>query len=191
MFGQTTSQDGNTAENIAGRDINDNRTFHFSSLSSAKHKKLKDLFEKFEHEKKNNIQLNEIIDDLLHYTTPKAEIVVGLEAKLRAANRDGQIEFAKEVKEKYAKKLTKYQFFMSAQKINVYLLGLVWTYFMQAVYPMICNGESEEKINSAINSLIIEPLLEALDGDTMEFNPPEIFGMIYFLTGNCHIKWVK
>lgn len=190
MFGNSTNQENNTAKNLAARDVNDHSyTVNLAPLQ--KHNKLKELFKTFEYEKENNIQFREFIDELQHFTTPKIENVIGLEAKLKIANKENIIEFAKEVKEIYAKKLFKYQFFQSAQKINLYLLGLTWTYFMNSVYPLIYNGESEIVINDAVKNSIIDPLLEALDGDTLGFQPNDISGMIYFLTGNCHIKWTK
>lgn len=190
MFGHSTAQEGNFANDLAGRDIN-KTSYTVTSAPLQKHNKLKELFRAFEYEKDNNIQFREFIDELEHFTTPKVETVIGLDAKLKNGNRDTIIDFAKDVKEMYTKKLFKYQFYQSAQKINVYLLGLTWQYFMTSVYPLVCNGVPDNVINDAIKNSIIDPLLEALDGDTLGFQPHDISGMIYFLTGNCHIKWTK
>lgn len=190
MFGHSTAQEGNVANDLAGRDII-KPSYTVNAAPLQKHNKLKELFRAFEHEKENNIQFKEFIDELEHFTTSQDEEVIGLEEKLKNGNRETILSFAKAVKEMYTKKLVKYQFYQSAQKINVYLLGLTWQYFMTSVYPLVCNGAPESVVNDAVKNSIIDPLLEALDGDTLGFQPHDISGMIYFLTGNCHIKWNK
>ena len=95
-----------------------------------------------------------------------------------------------ELKEAYAKKLEKNKFFESAQRINVYLLGFARTQFIVNVYPAIRCGSSDEKVNMLMNQFVINPMLSMLEGDTYGFTPEDIYGILYFLTGNCFIKWV-
>lgn len=170
---------------FAGRDLTKIQ-FSFSSGN------LKDLFQRFEEERKNNIHFNEILEDLEMFQRQKSnEKVIGLEAKLRAAGKPEElIEYAFELKERYAKNLTKYQLFESAQRINIYLLGFARTQFMTYVYPDIKKKSSDDKINSLMQIYVIKPMLDLLKGDTYGFTPEDIHGIIYFLTGNCYIKWV-
>lgn len=187
---QVTQENNTIGQDLAGRDIDKSNHIHFNS-SENRSSKIKELFKKFKYEKENNIQFSEIIEELDRFSKPKSGPVIGLEAKLIAANRESFLEYAIEVKEFYTKKLYKYQFYESAQNINIYLLALVRTYFMNYVYPLIYNGESSETVNIMVGEKIINPLLEELDGDTLGFSSEDIEGMIYFLTGNCYIKWTK
>ena len=153
---------------------------------------LKELYKRFEAERRQNKHFDEILDELDVFQRQKAnETVVGLEAKLRAAKKsDELIEMAMELKETYAKKLEKNKFFESAQRINIYLLGYARTQFVTNVYPAIKKGSSDDVVNSLMNQYVINPMLNMLEGDTYGFTPQDIHGILYFLTGNCFIKWV-
>jgi hypothetical protein len=153
---------------------------------------LKELYKRFEEERRQNKRFNEILDELDVFQRQKAnETVVGLEAKLRAAKKpDELIEMAMELKEAYAKKLERNTLFESAQRINIYLLGYARTQFVTFVYPSIKNGCSDEMVNILMNQHVIQPMLNMLEGDTYGFTPQDIHGILYFLTGNCFIKWV-
>lgn len=153
---------------------------------------LKELFKRFEEEKRNNILFKEVIEELDILQRQKSnETVIGLEAKLRAGKKtDELIEMALELKESYSKKLEKNKLFESAQRINAYLLGYARTQFVTYVYPEIKKGSSDSKVNLLMNQYVIQPMLSMLDGDTYGFTPQDIHGILYFLTGNCFIKWV-
>lgn len=191
MSNNLVRQSGNTAgENIVGRDLIDNSiTNNYSEIG--KFARLKELYNLFEQEKENNSEFKEFIEELQRYRTPKNEVVQGLKAKLIDGNRLNVIEFAEEVKDLYTRKLYANALYKSAQEINVFFLGLVWEYFTYSVYPLVCNGASEQEIGQAITQHISTPLQAALEGNTLGLTSTDINGMLYFLTGNCHIKWIK
>lgn len=153
---------------------------------------LKELFKRFEQERSQNKLFDKVLEELEAFQRQKSnETVVGLEAKLKAANKsDELIEMAMELKESYAKKLEKSQLFESAQRINIFLLGYARTQFVTNVYPAIKNGGSDDKVNLLMNQYVIQPMLSMLEGDTYGFTPQDIHGILYFLTGNCFIKWI-
>lgn len=152
---------------------------------------LKELYKRFEEERRNNVLFNEVLEDLDVFQRQKSnEVVVGLEAKLKAGKKtDELIEMAMELKEAYSKKLEKNKFFESAQRINAYLLGYARTQFVANVYPAIKEESNDEKVNMLMNQYVIQPMLAMLEGDTFGFTPQDIYGILYFLTGNCFIKW--
>lgn len=153
---------------------------------------LKELYKRFEEERKNNILFDKVLDEFETFQRQKSdERVIGLEAKLKAGGKtDELIELATELKEIYAKKLELNKFFESAQRINVYLLGYARAQFVTYVYPAIKNKISDEKVNALMDQYVIKPMLAMLEGDTYGFTPQDIHGILYFLTGNCYIKWV-
>jgi len=152
---------------------------------------LKSLYEKFILEEKSNPVFKSFINDLDYYNSQIGdEVIIGLDNKLTAGNRTNIIWYAKEVKERFHKKLLQTsQFSEVAQKINVYLLATVRSYYMLEVYPHICNNEDPTLINSLIATKIVNPLTVELGDNLFDFTPDDIQGMLYFLTGNCHIKW--
>lgn len=179
----------NAQGDVAGRDIN--KTFNLN-LTEKRSKYLCSLMEKFKKERDDNIQISTIIDELTHYKTPIiSENIIGLENKLRKGNREDLIDDALITKEKFTKKLLKYEAFESAQGIYAYLLAHVYYNFKMHILPLIIEKKYDNsEINIFIDEKVIEPLYSELDENVLNIFKDEINGMLYFLTGNCHIKWM-
>jgi hypothetical protein len=172
--------------NFTGRDDNSisfNQTMDRSMY-------LHDLYEKFQKEKESNQDLKDFCEELDYLNSVIDTEVVGLEKKLIDGGRESLLHYAQEVKERFHKKLMKTsQYSLIAQDVNVYLLTKVRRGFMMEIYGLICNKESEEKINLLITERIINPVKSDLGINLFRYNEDDIMGMIFFLTGNCHIKW--
>jgi len=113
----------------------------------------------------------------------------GQETKLSAAERHDQIEFAKRLKESFFKKLTRHQTSPTAQEIYAYLLGDMLVKFNNCVWPLILDEADRSKIDKTLQDEVIAPTTQALEENVLELYPQDVAGMVYFLTGNCHIKW--
>ena len=151
---------------------------------------LQDLYDKFQKEKEENQDLREFCEELDYFNSKIDEDIIGLEEKLKLGGKQMLLSYAKDVKEKFHKKLMlTSQYSLIAQDINVYLLTKVRRGFMMEIYTLICNNESEEKINLMITERIINPVKVDLGINLFRYNEDDIMGMIFFLTGNCHIKW--
>lgn len=57
------------------------------------------------------------------------------------------------------------------------------------VYTLICNNAPQENIDKLITERIINPVKQELGINLFKYDEEDIMGMIFFLTGNCHIKW--
>jgi hypothetical protein len=183
----TTQKNNIVGGDQAGRDINK------VVVQLPKGSYMTRLMVQFEHEYKNDIQFNEMLAELLEYcSNVDSEIadVKGLEAKLTAGKFFSFIEFAKRTKEAFAKKLVKYQLYESAQTIYTYVLAEVYTRYYNYVYPLVQSHAPEKDIHEAIHEKIVEHIQEKLEENMLELFADEINGALYFLTGNCHIKWV-
>ncbi len=151
---------------------------------------LQDLYDKFQKEKEENPELVEFCEELDYFNSIIDGDVIGLDEKLRLGGREKLIHYALDLKDKFHRKLFKTsQYSLIAQDINVYLLTKVRRGFMMEVYSLICNNEPEEKINILITERIIRPVQADLGINLFKYNEEDIMGMIFFLTGNCHIKW--
>ncbi|HMR18688.1 MAG TPA: hypothetical protein PKA53_05275 [Sphingobacterium sp.] len=184
------NQSGNKVEN--GDIVGGNK--HITNIvSSGKKTKLAHLFERLKSEFDQNNRISQVSDELEKYSIPRD--VIGLEQKLSDAGKQDKILNAAWLKEQYFKKLTKFQFFEPAQEIHAFLLGLVLTKFNNIIYPMINENASDVEIGKQISEQIIDPIVKLIQeegcDDVMGLSPTDIDGMIYFLTGQCHIKWVK
>lgn len=172
---------------VAGGNIDKSKTYEFSGSKS---NYMGILLNRFKQEQENDSRLTMFIDDLDYYFNRKKDDVIGIEEKLKAAHKGNSfIEFAIEAKDKYHRKLYKFQFSEAAQKINLHLLGLVISYFENEIHPLLENGEDEQLVNSMITQRLVNPLLNELGENHLGFTAHDINGMLHFLTGNCHLKW--
>lgn len=153
--------------------------------------KLSSLFSQLREQYETKEESSSIIEELNRYLTEKDTI--GLEKKLEDGDLSYLYEDAIELKEAYAKKVYKYQLYTSAQEIHSYLLGIICSKFRHIIYPMIKERKSHADISKSISEDIIDPIckliLEHGCDDIMGLCPQDIEGMIYFLTGRCHIRW--
>lgn len=150
------------------------------------------LIEKLKHEREGDATFTETLAVLKRYTTPPpGEDVDGLEKKLRAADRTALLEFAARAKEVFAKTLLENQFSETGQEILAYLLAEVYTRFQMHVSPAIRDGKSQDKVNERVQIHVVDEVRRLLGENPLRLFAEEINGMLYFLTGNCHIRWVS
>jgi hypothetical protein len=191
MSESEVTQTNNVAgRDIAGRDVNKtySPTYSFGE-SQARVKYMAELLRKFKEDCDGNSQLRDFIDEFDYFNTQLEGDIVGLEQKLKDGNRDGFIEFALRTKEAFFKKLLKYQFSESAQRIHIYLLARLEDRFQNQIAPKIRADRPAEEIDTLIEEALIRPMLLELDENLLHLTATDINGMLYFLTGNCHIKW--
>lgn len=155
--------------------------------------RLSATFERLEKEILANTT-KEVIDDLLMYTT-KLDGTKGLEEKLQDGGfKKSFIQKATLQKEMYAKKATKYECYPAAQEIILSLFARIKNEFDVRIYPMITRGADVSSIMPEVHNQIVSPILQMIEANGAEdqslyFNMDHIYGMIYYLTGMCHLNW--
>ncbi len=77
----------------------------------------------------------------------------------------------------------------TAQMIFAYLLAEIVVNFEQTVRPMIQSGVDRAQVDKAILDNVISPTLKALEDNPLMLDKVEIQSLLYFLGGNCHIRW--
>ncbi len=180
-------ENSDVGDKFVGRD---DKSVNITYNSSNRSTYLQDLYNRYQKEKNENPDFKELCEELDYFNSIIDEDVIGLEEKLRQGGREKLISYALEVKERFHKKLMKTsQYSEIAQDINVYLLTKVRRGFLMDIHNLICDNEPEDKINLLITERIIKPVQEDLGINLFRYNEDDIMGMIFFLTGNCHIKW--
>jgi hypothetical protein len=160
----------------------------------AKPTKLSSLFVRLQKEFNEGKEVTEISDNLKRYSEPRD--VIGLEQKLIDGDKQYLLEDAVWLKQEYFKKLTKFQFFEPAQEIHAFILGIVLEKFRNIIYPKMRSSDfTDLDISQSISVEIINPIINIIQdqgcNDIMGLGATDIEGMVYFLTGQCHIKWYK
>lgn len=155
--------------------------------------RLSATFERLEQEILNNTR-KEVIAELLMYTT-KLDGTKGLEEKLKDGGFQKMfIQKAIIQKEMYAKRATKYECYPAAQEIILSLFARIKNEFDVRIYPMIVTGVDVHLIMQEVHKQIVSPILQMIETNgandqSLYFNMDHIYGMIYYLTGMCHLNW--
>lgn len=146
------------------------------------------------HEEIENKTTREIIQDLLDYKT-KLDGTKGMEEKLRDGGfSESFIQTALRKKEQYAKKAMQYDCYPSAQEINLLIFIDIMDLFTIYVEPLIKRCEPVEVVMQSIHEKVVNPIMDKInvngaDDKDLRYTPNHIYGMIYYLTGMCHINW--
>jgi hypothetical protein len=169
------------AGDIAARDIN--KTVIQHSPSSA----LREMADKFKLECESDKHLSSFIDRLEHFLTEASEIPSrDLATKLQAGARGDLVESALQLKEQFTKKLLKYQFSEQAQQIFAHVLSKIHAFYAYRVVPLAKSPRAE--VDALIYNELLVPLYDEVGGCKL-IDLTDLQGMVYFLGGNCHIKW--
>lgn len=96
----------------------------------------------------------------------------------------------------YAKKAEKLDCYPAAQQIFSDLFASIKHEFYDSVFPLIEDGVSLRTIMTAIRANIVKPTMQRLNDngaydEYMHLTEDHIYGMIYYLTGMCHINWTN
>ena len=150
-------------------------------------------FKELNRQVENNEKYATFIKEFEEYNTIKDGI--GLEKKLSDGNfTDYQINKALSQKEKYAKRVVMGEMFLAQQRIDVEIFSIISANFDTYVFPLIIKNYPKDEILIVLKEKVVQPILDILnregsEDDYLNYNINDIFGMVYFLTGKCHLNW--
>lgn len=174
----------NAGGDIAGRDVNKTTHIHTKEKSP-----LRRVVEKLKAECLHDPEFNKYLSDLTHYTNSiHPDSQRDLKTKLTEANRQDELHEAEELKEKFAKLLVKSSLSEQAQNAYVHVLSKIKLDYDHKVKPLLKAEDGLATVEASVHEIIMD-IYEDLTGTVLEHNVREIKGMLYFLTGNCHIEW--
>ena len=105
-----------------------------------------------------------------------------------------RIKEAERLKEFWSKEALRYADYPYAQDINFVLYTRIVREFEVYVTPMVEDGEPLRDIMVTIHEKMVKPIMELLESsgendENLRYTYDHIYGIIYYLTGNCHLNW--
>lgn len=181
-------QTGNSVRN--GNIIGGNQNNYSTNIVRGSNRTLNRLYDKLIQETgASNDQ--DFCDKLKHYlATDTNPDIRDLEAKLSDSDRSELIFFATDLKEKAFKAILKSQSSKTAQEIYALILDKIHTDFILKITPLIQNNEDRVLVDDR-TSLILENISDMLGDNLLDLTEKDLLGLLYFLGGNCHIRWDK
>lgn len=146
------------------------------------------LSQKYVEEKSNQQVTYVIIDELTHYSNKKYDIR-DLTEKLEDAGFGYLIEVGEELKEEVSKLIIRNQHYKSAQKIITYLLAEVESIFNANIKSKLLDIREETALKLLFRTYLEKEIQVHLGDNVLDIFNRQVNGMVYFLTGNCHLEW--
>lgn len=189
-----TNQSNNdvSGDLVAGNKVDNSSTtvIHVASNGSAG-EELSKLYAKFQTDGVGDPSGGKFSDKLEHYMSAVTEgDVRGLEEKLRESGREDLLRVALGMKERAAKSIMKHQTSRTAQRIFTIVLTELHARFTLTVTPVIQQGSDRVAVDQCINA-IIQGTQNILGENVLEFDAMDLLALLYYLGGNCHIRWDK
>ncbi|MBC6112777.1 ABC-three component system protein [Pedobacter fastidiosus] len=148
------------------------------------------MAEEYKKESANDKVITEVVGKLQHFISNIDTEFIGLEQKLINGGFQNELQFANLLKEQYTKYLASNNLSRASQKIHAFLLARIYVAFNMYVPEAINEGKSNSEIKDIILEKIVQPVEDVLGVDNvLELYQDDVMSMVYFLTGNCHIKW--
>lgn len=158
---------------------------NFSQLSN-----LETAVEQIKKAGREDERLMHILEELADYITDRPEReILGLEEKLKRGSRSELFERAKELKNKFARRVAKNQMSKTEQLVYIQILAAINTAWHQMIRPRIIAGAMNPEIDQLILEKLIQPVHQAIVRFDQSITTETVSGMLYFLTGKCHLKW--
>ena len=180
-----TFRDNEVAGDFAGRDVVKN-IYNAARESTAMSK----LVEQYLAETAADKTLSVWTEKLEHYLSNETSSDIrGLEEKLCASGRTDLLKVALIRKQSAYKAIMKQQGSKSAQTIYTFLMAEIVVNFEQSVLPLVQSNASREVVDAAMLENVITPAFKMLESNPLMLDKMDIQGLVYFLAGNCYIRW--
>jgi hypothetical protein len=149
------------------------------------------LYQKLKNSEGGDPSDGRFCEQLEHYLSAKTDgDVRGLEEKLSSSDRIDQLDAAVRMKERATKSIMRHQTSRTAQRIYTILLDELHTSFILMVAPLIQAGADRAAVDYQIQD-VVDKLKGWLGENFLELTVKDLLGLLYFLGGNCHIRWDK
>ena len=177
--------------NSAGRDVVGRDSIEQQHVYNLPPTALSRLYKIFRDDDEAGKYTSKISDQLLHFCAIGSADVRGLEEKLLAGDRADLLIEGAELKQRAAKLIMRWQTSPVTQDIITHILAKIHGEYMLAVRPAIEAGATREQVDELIRVKVVAPTNEMLGDNDLGITMTDILGLMFFLGGNCHIRWDK
>lgn len=180
----TTLRENTAGGDIAARDVN--KTYNAARESTV----MTRLVEQYLAETNADKTLSTWTEKLEHFlSNATSSDVRGLEEKLNCSGRSDLLNEALKRKQSAYKNIMRQQGSKSAQTIFTFLLAEIVVNFEQSVLPLVQAKATREVVDAAMLEKVITPALKMLESNPLSLDKLDIQGFVYFLAGNCYVRW--
>ncbi len=184
---KSRQSNNNVRGDQAGRDVN--KTTNIILGRSSGMDALRNKIEKLTEDCLYDPNFADCIKELTHYLNPiDPHDQRNLKTKLTEAGRADEVQEAEELKEYFAKILVKNNLSQKAQEVYVHILSVIKVSYDNKVKPLIKENPTHPDIGEKVFE-IIDAIYSTLSESVLKYDMRQVKGMLYFLTGNCHIDW--
>lgn len=149
------------------------------------------LLVKYEEGIKSDPAAGEFVSALLGFMETRDREIIGLKGKLVNGGREDLLDSAAYLKHQFSKKLAKDELSESVQRVYAHILSIINTTFAQKVRPLILEGAAIRDVDSVIFEEIYNPIYDDIACADIGLTMDHVRGMLFYLTGKCHIRWDK
>ena len=148
------------------------------------------LIERSKRLSEESLEYCNMLDELQSFLTARSDRkIIGLEAKLTGGGRADLIDDALFLEGRFARRLAQGQHSPSSTAMFLHCLSAINSAFSSYIVPLIRTGETFLVVDAAIKLHVVDPVYEELAHVDCSLNIQMVRGMLYFLTGKCHIMW--
>ena len=176
---------------LKGNDVEGDIVVGIKKVYNAQPTALSRLYEILRDAEQASTHKSKIADQLQHYKATASFDVRGLEAKLTEGERTDIIPEALIWKQRAAMLIARWQTSPVTQDIITLILTFIHTEFVQHVKPAIQAGHSRIDVEALISEKVLAPTNALLGENDLQITSIDVLGLLYFLGGNCHIRWDK
>lgn len=138
---------------------------------------------------KDSAEYRNMLDELESFLSNRpGRAIIGLEAKLRGGGREDLIDDAIYLESRFARRLALGQHSPSTTAMFLHCLSQINSAFSSYIYPLM-QQPGPQPIDAAIKLQVIDPIYEELTVVDCSLSVDLVRGMLFFLTGKCHIVW--
>lgn len=183
------NQSGNNAD---GDIVAGNKNVYVTQQLTIPPTPLSRLYTRYLQDRETNQLPSELYEKLQHFCNQSTDgDVRGLADKLIAANHEDLIPSATRLKEVSAKLIFRWQTSGTAQDILAWILGRMYVDFTLHVTPAVQESAPRKVIDQLISEKVMQPIENMLGENHLGLEMQDLLGLLYFLTGNCHVRWDK
>lgn len=172
---------------VAGGNIDKSQTTIFTHRKT----QLEGLIDQLREEILHDREVSDFVERLANWMAPKkTELKRDLAEKLTACQKQHLIAEALDYKERFCKQLAKTKFNPALQEIYACILGEIYGNFNSRIKPRISSLTEPGAVEAAIADLASSITAQLSNAPAaLGVGITEVIGMLYYLTGNCHIDW--